>query len=377
MQKIKLAFAIFVVSLASNTSANDVLEELDLLKKQLALLQSKIIKLEKTVEKPKKSSNEPAKLVTNVIESKSKTKKDIKLYASLRPTLGYFDENNNTSSDVKDALSNAGFKSNYNFKKNWTATLHGEWGIDLSDSANFGKARQVYVAVDSPYGKVAIGKQRPVQYLFIAEYNDIFDHSNSPFAYDVESPFFVDNMVTYQLKTGDFTWMLASQFNGDEGDNYSDFFNGGMSYDIKNLHLAATYLEQSVYESGINLGDDSVYSGSIAYTFDNDLYLAIAYQSKDYERKNLVERSGHTFDIAMGYSLTNDYKLKAGYFAFEDGKLDSITKDHNGGNITLEWLPNEDVKFHIEYLHRNFEQLPDFNSISIGFRYDYAQYWKF
>lgn len=150
-----------------------------------------------------------------------------------------------------------------------------------------------------------------------------------------------------------------------------------MSYDKSNLHLAATYSTQDIFESGIKLGDDSVYAGSAAYTFDNDFYVAVAYQNKDYDRQNVAQRNGHTFDLALAYLLSKEYKIKAGYFDFEDGKLTPFTKDHNGGNLTFEWLPNDDVKFHIEYLHRSFEQLPEFNSISIGFRYDYAQRWQF
>lgn len=223
MQKTKLHYGAFTVVFALNVSANDLQQELRLLKEQLALLQNKVIALEKLIEKSPESVgsinqlSKPVKTTKSMVKSETEINKDIKLYASLRPTIGHIDENSESAWDVRDALSNAGFKSTFQFKENWTAILHGEWSIDLSNNANFGKARQVYVAVDTPYGKVGIGKQRPVQYLFIAEYSDIFDHSNSPFAYDTESPFFVDNMVTYQLKSGDFTWMLASQFDGEEG----------------------------------------------------------------------------------------------------------------------------------------------------------------
>ena len=120
--------------------------------------------------------------------------------------------------------SNAGIKSTFEFSANWKAILHGEWGVDLSNNGDFGKARQVYVALDSPYGQVGIGKQRPVQYSFIAEYVDIFNHSLSPFAYDPESPFFVNNLLTYKKQINAFTWMLASQFDGENTNDDSDFF---------------------------------------------------------------------------------------------------------------------------------------------------------
>lgn len=385
MQKTKLYYVTLSFMLTFNVSANEVQEELALLKKQLNYIQNKIVSIERKVlldsslpldikdsrpidiEKPQASTIDPIKV----------TNKNMKVYASLRPTLGYHDENHVKAFDVRDALSNAGFKSTYNFQTGWTAILHGEWSIDLSDNADFGKARQVYAGIDTPYGKVAIGKQRPVQYLFIAEYSDIFDHSNSPYAYDVESPFFVNNMISYQLKKNDLTWMVTSQFNGSEGNNNSDMLNAGVSYDKGSFHLAATYLEQSVFASETKLGDDKVYAVSMAYTFDNDFYAAVAYQNKDYKREDIRGRNGHTLDLSVAYPLSNNYKLKAGYFDFKDDEVNSLTKDHDGANLTLEWLPNADIKFHIEYLYRNFDQLADFSSISIGLRYDYAQIWDF
>lgn len=385
MQKTKLYYGVLAMFITLNVSASTVQEELALLKKQLNDIKNKITAIENKIE-PEGNLPQPApdnkaryakSLQTSPIAPVEVKNKSMKVYASLRPTLGYLDENQEKSLDVKDALSNAGFKSTYNFQPGWTAILHGEWSIDLSDNADFGKARQVYAGVDTPYGKVTIGKQRPVQYLLIAEYSDIFDHSNSPYAYDVESPFFVNNLLSYQLQQGDFTWMITSQFNGSEGKNNADMINGGLSYDKNGLHLATTYLEQSVYEAGTKLGDDKVYAMSIAYTFANDFYAAVAYQDKDYERETMIDRSGHTFDLSVAYPLSNNYIIKAGYFDFKDGEVNSFTKDHDGGNLTLEWLPNNDVKFHIEYLYRNFDELADFSSISVGLRYDYAQIWNF
>ena len=382
--KYKKAMLIIVsIFVTFTVNANNVQQEIDLLKKQLNEIQARLLQLEKqnqqqnnTTEQSivvKKTTPLPTKGTTS-----AKKNKDIKLYASLRPTFGHINEDDNKVWDVRDALSNAGFKSTYKFKDGWQATLHGEWGIDLSNNADFGKARQVYVALDSPLGRFGIGKQRPVQYLFIAEYIDIFNHSRSPFAYDPESPFFVNNLFTYQKKISDFTWMLASQFNGDEGNDNSDFFNAGVSYDKNNLHLALTYSTKDIYQSqDMNVGEDKVYAGSVAYTFNNNLYLAIGYQDIDYQRRYLKDRNGHTFDISLAYPIGNQFKVKTGYFDFEDGFSSVNTQDYNGANLTFEWLPADNLRFHLEYLRRDFEQLPDFNSLSVGFRYDYAQSWKF
>jgi len=363
-------------------SANDVNSEIALLKKQLALLQSKIEQLEKnqsatkTVDKQVVTTKTEPVVETRVAKNQ-KSNKDIKLYASLRPTFGYIDEGDNEVFDVRDALSNAGFKSTYAFKDGWKAILHGEWSIDLSNNADFGKARQVYVAVDSPFGQVGIGKQRPVQYTLIAEYADIFDHSNSPYAYDQESPFFVNNLLTYKKTFNNFTWMLAGQFDGENGKDKNDFFNGGLSYDKDNLHVAVTYSTKDIIDEGdVDIGSNNVYAGGVAYTFDNDLYVALAYQSVDYQRDSLADRDGHTFDLSFAYPLGEYYKVKTGVFDFEDGYDSAMSRDHSGANLTFEWLPADSLRFHVEYLYRDFDQMSDFSSISFGFRYDYSQIWN-
>ncbi|WP_405599468.1 MULTISPECIES: porin [unclassified Pseudoalteromonas] len=305
------------------------------------------------------------------------SKKDIKVYATVRPTFGYIDEENEASWDVKDALSHAGIKSTVEFNQQWQGILHGEWGIDLSNNGNFGNARQVYAAIDSPYGKVGLGKQRPAQYLFIAEYVDIFNHGNSPFAYDPESIFFVDNLLTYQIKQGDFTWMLVSQFNGTQGDNKSDLINGGVSYDKDNLHVALTYTNKGIYENEQELGDNNIVGGSLAYSFDSGFYFALGYQAKKYNRDLGIDRNGHTLDVSMAYPLSKNYKVKMGYFDFDDGHQAAQTQNYNGANLTLEWLPAENLRLHVEYLYRDFDYLADFSSFSVGFRYDYSQVWGY
>ena len=343
---------------------------LDELKKQITLLQKKIELIEKEQKaniksistKPEESDLKP-----------SEKNNDIRIYATLRPTFGYIDENNEKLWDVRDALSHAGFKATTHFYKDWSAVLHGEWGVDLSNNGDFGKARQVYVALNSPVGTIGVGKQRQPQYLFIAEYVDICNHSNSPFAYDPESIFFVDNLFTYKIKTGNLTWMLASQFDGSKGDNNSDLTNIGISYDKNGLHTAFTYLTQNSNSGEIKSGEDEVFAGSLAYEFPNSLYLALGYQNRNYQRySELNDRDGHTLDVSASYRLSENYKLKLGVFDFSDGYDNALSRNFNGYNTTLEWLPTPSLRFHLEYLHRNFEYLDDFSSISIGFRYDFS-----
>ncbi|PKG85711.1 porin [Colwellia sp. 75C3] len=352
----------------SSTSLEELTKQVNLLQKKLEL-----------VEKEQNAN------VTSITTEASKKnlkltpqKNEVRVYATVRPTFGYIDENNEKTWDVRDALSHTGFKATSYFKEDWSAVVHGEWGIDLSNNGDFGKARQVYVALNSPMGSIGIGKQRPTQYLFIAEYVDIFNHSNSPFSYDPESIFFVDNLITYKLNTGNITWMLASQFDGSEGDNNSDLTNIGISYDKEAFHTAFTYLNQDHNVEGVKEGEDEIFAGSLAYEFSNSLYLAIGYQNKNYQRKTEPDsRDGHTIDLSASYKLTKIFKLKLGVFDFSDGDNSTQSRDFNGYNTTLEWLPSSSLRFHIEYLHREFDYYDDFSSISIGFRYDFSLETKY
>jgi len=370
-------FAVISTILTLNVSANNLENEIDSLKKQLMQIQQRIIALEQENNANKTSNTK----VSNTIESQTSgvnkpIDKNVELYVSLRPTFGHVDDGNSIFWDVRDALSNAGIKSTFEFKPQWKAILHGEWGVDLSNNGDFGKARQVYVALDSPYGEIGIGKQRPVQYLFIAEYVDIFNHSLSPFAYDPESPFFVDNLITYKKQFNDFTWMLASQFDGENGNSNSDFINVGVSYDSSGLHLGFAYSKKDRFIDNNHSGSNLVYASSVAYTFDNDLYIAAGYQNLDYKFINTKGRQGHTFDMGLAYPINEYFKFKTGYFNFKDGLSDNTSQDYQGTNMTFEWLPAEGFRFHLEYLFKDFDVKSDFNSYSLGFRYDLSQKWE-
>ncbi|MCG7553208.1 porin [Pseudoalteromonas sp. Of11M-6] len=304
----------------------------------------------------------------------------LKTYATIRPTFGVINQDDASNWDVRDALSHAGIKVTHEFMPGWQAELHGEWGIDLANEGNFGKSRRAYTALGTPYGRFGIGKQRPAQYLFIAEYVDIFNHASSPFAYDPESIFFVDNLVTYRYELGPMTFIAAGQFNGDKGDNQTDLFNTGLSYDNAGLHAAITYQQNDVYDNEQHIGENQLWSGALAYQFTSRFYAAMAYQDKDYQRVEALDsRQGHTFDLSLAYQLAKHYKLKTGYFDFDDGygSHDPLNQSFDGYNVTLEWLPTPPLRVHLEYLNKSFDNQIDMDSISIGFRYDYKQEWQF
>lgn len=361
--------------------ASDTSSELELVKKELKRLQEKLARLEQAEaqrqkREKKQQEREKSRAVkaerVNIEEHKGETR----VYASLRPTFGREDKQGEGFTDVQDALSNIGFKSSYEFKQGWKAIAQGEWSVDMGNNGDFGKARQVYVALDAPFGQIGIGKQRPVHYSLIAEYVDIFNHRSSPFAYDPEGPFFVNNMLTYQKQFGSFKFMLTNQYDGPKDEGFADFQNIGVSYDNKGLHLAIAHWTRDAYsEDEVRLGKTSVRSGSVAKSFDNGFYAAVAYQDFDYDFA--TDRNGHTLDISLAYRFAPQFRLKTGYFELEDGKDKQTTLDHDGANLTLEWLPADSLRFHIEYLMKNYDELENDSSLSIGFRYDYAKTWQF
>jgi len=358
---------------------DQVQQTLQDLKKQLEVLRKRIEQLEKeqiASAKINKHKAQSIKEIPDKLEVEANTR--ARVYATIRPTFGHIDEAGVSQWDVRDALSHAGFKLNNEFNPGWSAEAQGEWGIDLSNHGDFGKSRRAYVALASPYGRIGIGKQRPPQYLLIAEYLDIFNHASSPFAYDPESLFFVDNLLTYKLKTNDLTWMASSQFDGAIGDENNDLVNLGLSYDKGPLHAAFTYLSQDMRLNGIKTGEDEVIGGALAYKFTPDWYLALGYQDRRYkDDASLLKRNGHTFDMSMAYHLSKILRLKLGYFDFDDGHEHLLSQSFSGYNTTLEWLPDANLRFHLEFLHRDFDYLEDFSSFSLGFRYDFAKEWKY
>ncbi|WP_394200240.1 porin [Shewanella waksmanii] len=385
--------------LCFNVLAEDAQLTIEMLKQQIDKLQQQVLALEQAQKaqmaqqaeakqaqlteysrQPAQSAVAPVPATNNseATSSQPQIANTVKVYATMRPTYGYIDEQGEQFWDVRDALSHAGIKATNDFMPGWQAILHGEWGIDLSNNGDFGNARRAYAGVDSPFGRVAVGKQRPPQYLLIAEYVDIFNHSNSPFSYDPEGLFFVNNMVTYRLDIAGLSWLAAGQFDGDSGNNNADMVNVGVGYDIGAFHAAVTYLQQDSTEDGLSIGEDIVWAAALAHEFDIGLYLAAAYQDKTYQRDaQPQDRQGHTIDFSAAYQLTPIFKLKAGYFEFDDGYHAGLSQNFTGYNTTFEWLPDDNLRFHLEYLVRDYDYLDDFNSWSVGFRYDFAKDWQF
>ncbi|CAH9060974.1 hypothetical protein PSECIP111951_02390 [Pseudoalteromonas holothuriae] len=375
-----VALAVLFTSQTVSAAPAVTMADIKALEAQLEKLKALLLeqnKQPKTVHKTPQSTTIKPQQST---QTKSITETTIDVYATIRPTFGLIDEQTQSNWDIRDALSHSGFKVTHEFADGWAAELHGEWGIDLANEGNFGKSRRAYTAISTPYGRFGIGKQRPAQYLFIAEYVDIFNHSASPFAYDPESIFFVDNLLSYRLDKGPFTFVAVGQFDGNNGDNQTDLFNTGLSYDANGLHAAITYQHNDVYDKDLHLGENSIWASSFAYEFTDKFYGAVSYQDKDYDRiNNTLSRQGHTFDLSLAYRLAKHYKLKTGIFDFSDGyhSNDANNQSFDGYNITLEWLPTPPLRVHLEYLNKSFDNQHDMQSISVGFRYDFKHQWQY
>jgi predicted porin len=321
-------------------------------------------------------SKEIAELKAQVAKSPlAKIKGDsLGIYGSIRPTLEYRTEDNNPDGDSyfdqRDTLSQLGFKGDLKVNDDITAFFKSEWSIALQDGGDFGKSRQVFAGLNTSVGTVAVGKQRPTQYLYIGEYVDIFNHSNSPFAYDFEAPFFIDNMITYQNKFDKISVHAGAQLDGRSGENNVDFVNFGVAYDFDNLHLAVTYLDKTS-ANGLSTGDTTDIIGFGAAYSIGDLYVALGYQDINKEALGaLNSESSYTADIVAAYKLPENFKLKAGYFVISDDIIVN-SLELNGYNLTLENQLRPNVRVHIEYLMRDFDYREDFQSISIGVRYDF------
>lgn len=303
----------------------------------------------------------------------------LNLYGTFRPTFAFYaDENDEELSDVRDALSRVGLNGSVSLTPNINGIFEGEWSVDIQTDGNFGRARKAYVGLEGGFGKIAIGKQRPPQYTLIAEHVDIFNHANSPFAYDVISPFFIDNAVTYGLSGENFDVLALGQFNGDAGEDHADVTNVGAAFHTEAYYVAVSYFNTTLPDEvdSVLEGDEITALAVAAYANWGPVYLAGAYQDLEFEPRNAGDRDGHTFDISAAYDLAtlglaNGYKVKVGFFQYDDGVNDDTSLTQDGANVTLEYQWTEQFRVHLEYLERFFDERPDDTSFTVGFRYDF------
>lgn len=361
MSKIALFVTVSMLQIPLQANAQTTTEE----SKRLQQLEQRVKELEQ------QAKEEPASpsLQSSLQDSR------FTLYGSLRPTLEYQDKEEDVW-DIGDALSRLGVKAETEFAPGWRAIAQGEWKIRLDDNGRFGEARLAFAGIDSPYGKLTFGRQRPVQYTLVAEYVDIFNNANSPFGYNQESPFFVDNALIYELNIKPVTLMVSGIFDGKSGGSGADVINVGAGFDQSGFHVGIAYLQQDTYANDIMTGEEQLTGGVISYEFSNGIYAAVGYQHKDYEFETAINRTGNTFDSAIAIPVAKDYKLKLGYFWFEDGIEDTRSQDYDGYNFTLEWQAATNIRMHLEYLQQNNDQREDDTIIALGIRYDFDLNWQ-
>ena len=300
---------------------------------------------------------------------------ELYIYGTLRPTVFFRDDGDARTLDVGDALSRIGFRGAIDLTNSMKGFFEGEWSIDLSDNGDFGKARKALVGISGKYGTAAIGKQRTPHYLLIAEPVDIFNHANSPFAYDNVGTFFSNNQVTYQYQQDGFRLLSSVRVNGDEGDDKSDMINVGASYANNHAYFALAYLrniEPSATDS-LGEGDEVTNIAATSSVSFGDFYLAVAYQNIETET-NTDDIDGRTIDISGSMKLPNSYKVKAGVFSYDDG-LDTGSNENRGWNLTLEKQFNSQFRAHIEYLVKDFNEsgIDNISDLTVGLRYDFER----
>ena len=305
---------------------------------------------------------------------------DLNIYATMRPTLAHIDgpstsNDDNTTIDIRDYNSFAGVKAGIDIGNGLRAIFQGEWKIDISDTADFGDSRRGYVGLQWLSHRVALGKQRPPQYLLIGQHIDISNNEYSPFGYVQLGPFFVDNMVTYRYTHSDLRMLAAARFNGREGNDKQDLFNTGVSYQINNIYIAGSFLQTTnpgVVDSNAEGEKDTRYALAISTTIGNT-YLALAYQDIDTELDPTVHDdkvSGSIVDIVAAHAFGDGYKAKLGLFYFDDGRNKIDTEQYQGFSITLERQLHKSFYVHVDYLSREFAEQDNFNAVAVGMRYD-------
>ncbi|BBN83818.1 hypothetical protein PA25_38030 [Pseudoalteromonas sp. A25] len=343
---------------------------------EIQALQNKITQLKQHLNMQHKS---PTTVQTAILEkqrSQQPTQDHTILfsYATIRPTFGVQNKHAGSHWYVRDSLSYVGFKAIHPFAKKWSAQLHGEWRFDTANNNSIVSARRAYTAITSPFGRVAIGKQRSIAYQFIADYIEMFNYSSNPLTYPPDTDFFIDNLLTYRYQQEPFTLIAGAKFNGAGNDNQSDLVNIGVSYDNNDLHTGISFLSKEHYSKAQWLGQDNVWVGTFVYKFNPRLYGALFYQAKHYQRYlETTDRNGFTLDLSLSYQLAKQYKLKTRAIAFDNDfpYSDIRNQAYTGYALTLEWQPSPPLRVHIEYLNKDFDNQPDINALAVGLRYDF------
>lgn len=329
-------------------------------------VKSDLERIEREIEKIRQQSN--------TVEASAH---NLTVYGTFRPVFTVENDGSDSSADIRDGLSRFGLAGSTPVLESSKAFFRGEWNVRIADGGQIdgtsSGARKALVGIEGEFGRVAIGKQRPPHYNLIAEHTDIFNHAASPYAYDNVGPFFVDNLTSYQYNLEGFSFQAAFRSDGSTGKDNEDMINAGVGFNMANVYFAAAYLKVVLPEvaDANEEGAESENMALAAYINLDKLYLATAYQAVTQTPESGNDVDVTTLDISAAYSLPNRYKVKAGVFIYDDGIDGAASQSNQGVNLTLERQLADNVRVHIEYLNKDFDEADATSAVSVGFRYDF------
>ena len=302
----------------------------------------------------------------------------VSLYGRLWPKVTYTSPSEgDPSTDITDAISRLGVAANYKLTDTLTAVALVEARVNLNrdgdarspDEGDYFLTENLgYVGLESSnLGLFAIGTQWNPYYNIVAGVTDVYYHASSPFGYDTVSPFREEKIVRYAHSFSGLSLDLGTQLKGPgEGDEDYDKIYAGVGYSYGPVYVGVAYL-----------GDDSAMEHrdfvglGASLSLIDDLYLAVTYQSLQYE--DSADRE--SLDVAATYSFGSGYTLIAGVFAY-DANVDTSDLDHVGHNLTLVKALNGNVKVFAEWLRKDFDENDELqgqteDQLSFGIRIDF------
>ena len=264
------------------------------------------------------------------------------------------------STDITDALSRLGVSADYKLSDTLSAIAQAEVRVNLgSDGASdFFTEHLGYVGLQSSdLGLLAIGTQWNPYYNIVAAVTDVYYHRASPFGYDNEGPFREEQIVRYALSFSGVNLDLGVQLKGQKAgtENYGvgpedyDRVYAGVGYSYGPVYVGVGYMADATEKQR------DLFGIGASWSVTDDLYLAITYQSVQYDMTSDHDASDRdTLDLVGSYSFGTGYTLTAGIFTF-DPNTDTSDPDHMGYNLTLIKSLNDNVRVFAEWLRKDYQ----------------------
>jgi len=294
----------------------------------------------------------------------------VSLYGRLWPKITFTSPSEgDQSTDITDALSRLGVSAKYKLTDTLSAIALAEVRINLGHdgSEDFFTEHLGYVGLESSnMGLFAIGTQWNPYYNIVAAVTDVYYHRASPFGYDNVGPFREEQIVRYALSFSGVSLDLGTQLKGQgAGDEDYDKVYAGLGYSYGPVYVGVAYLGDA---SGMEQRDYVGLGASL--TLMDDLYVAVTYQSLDYE----MSPNRESLDVAATYSFGSGYTLIAGLFTY-DADVDTSDLHHIGHNLTLVKALTGNVKVFTEWLRKDFDESDNsgqtVDQLSLGIRIDF------